>query len=221
MISSWRIRLVLLSLGAMVAPLAAPPATAAPPEACSGADMFRCVEEELGIELDVEVDELPDHVALGSRLVIWYWDGDCKWRQVVIVRVVNLPALQDHMRALGTNEWNAMGELSRADYLALLASGALQVLFTEPPEVEACVKEPGLPPCELPGDPIVIEVIDWPDEDILMMSSFEPVKDPKFCFSVDLERGPIIDPVPDMAVPFFFFDARDTKRVRELLNRRR
>ncbi len=175
----------------------------------------------MGIDLDVEVDELPDHVAIGTRLVIWYWDGDCKYRQVVIVRVLSLPQLQDVMRPLGANEWNAMGELSRADYLALLASGSLFVLFTEPPEVEACVKDPpGLPPCELPWEPIVIEIIPWPEEEVLLMSSLEPVKDPKFCFSVDLERGPVIDPVPDVMVPFFFFDARDVKRVKELLNQR-
>jgi hypothetical protein len=222
MLSSWRIWLVLLSLGAMVAPLAPPTAIAAPPEPCDGSDVFRCVEATLGIDLEIEVADLPDRVAFGSRLVIWYWDGDCKYRQVVIVRVVNLPALQDFMRPLGTNKWSAMGELSRADYLSLLASGALQVLFTEPPVVEACKKDPGLPPCELPWEPVVIEVIDWPDEDILLMSAPAPVGDPALCFSVDLERGPIvIGPVPEVAVPFFFFDANDVKRIREALGRQR
>jgi hypothetical protein len=220
MLSSWRIPLVLLSLGAMVAPVA-PPATAAPPDPCDGPDVFRCAEETFDIDLEIdEVGELPDVIAFGSRLVIWYWEGDCKYRQVVIVWVRNLPALQDVMRALGTNKWNAMGELSRADYLALLSSGALQVLRTEPRQVEACLKDPGLPPCELPWEPIVIEVIDWPDEDILLMSAPEPVGDPATCFSVDLERGPIIGPVPEVAIPFFFFDAKDVSRVRELLNRR-
>jgi hypothetical protein len=210
--------LLLLSCAAL-ALLAAPPAgSAAPPEECRS-DVFHCVEETMGIDLDVEVQELPDHVAFGTRLVIYYWDGDCKYRQVVVVRVLDLPQLQDIVRLLGANEWNAMGELSRDEYRAALAGGTLLELFTEPPEVEACKADPGLPPCELPGEPIVIEVVDAP-EDILMMSSFEPVKNPKFCFSADLERGPIIDPVPDIAVPFFFFDAKDTQRIVELLNRR-
>ncbi len=215
----WRTRLVLLCSCAALALLAATPSgSAAPGEDCE-ADMFRCVEETLGIDLEIEVDDMPEVIAFGTRLVIYYWDGDCKYRQVVIVRVRNLPALQDVMRALGANEWNALGELSRDDYRALVTAGALQVLRTEPPEVEACVKDPGPPPCELPWSPIIIEVVRDPG-DILIIASLEPIKDPESCFSVDLDRTPIFDPMPHVAVPFFFFDEKDLGRVKELFNPR-
>lgn len=215
----WRLRAAVLSSCAALALMsAAPTGSASPGEECS-ADMLRCVEDHLGIDLELEAEEMPHQIAFGTRLVTYYWDGECKYRQVVIVRVVNLPALQDVMRALGANQWNALGELSRDDYRALLAAGALHVLRTEPPEVEACVKGPGLPPCELPGEPIVIEVVPEPG-DILMVSALEPIRNPQLCFSVDLDRTPIFGPMPDIAVPFFFFDARDVERVRQLLNPR-
>ncbi|HKE14945.1 MAG TPA: hypothetical protein VKB80_08785 [Kofleriaceae bacterium] len=218
--SRWRTRLFLLSLCAAPSLLAAPRATtAAPPEPCRG-DVFKCAEETLGVDLDVEIGEQPEVVVFGTRLVIYWWDGDCKIRQVVIVTVANLPQLQDIMRPLGANEWNALGELSRADYQAALADGTLHLLFAEPPEVEGCKAVNPLPPCELPWGAISIDVIPWPDEEILLMSSLEPVENPEFCFSVDLERGPIIGPVPEVMVPFFFLDAKDVGRVTRLLNRR-
>ncbi|HWM86865.1 MAG TPA: hypothetical protein VNO33_13525 [Kofleriaceae bacterium] len=195
----------------------APRADAAPPEPCTG-PVVKCTEEALGVDLEVDED-LSDGITLGSRLVIYWWEDDCEYRQVVIVTVANLPHLQDIMRRLPANKWNAMGEVSRDDYRQALASGALFELFAEPPEPDAC-KQESLPPCELPGDPIVIEVIGWPDEDILLHGSLEPVTNPKFCFSIDLERGPIIGPVPEVMVPFFFLEGRDVKRVRELLNPR-
>lgn len=215
----WRLRAALLSsLAALALTSAAPTGTAAPGGDCR-ADLFRCVEAELGIDLELEADQVPDRIAFGTRLVTYYWDGECKYRQVVIVRVIDLPALQDVMRALGANKWNALGELSRDDYLALLAAGALQPLRAEPPEVEACRKDPGLPPCELPGEPIVIEVVPEPG-DILMVSALEPIGDPALCFSVDLDRTPVFGPMPDVAVPFFFFDERDVERVKRLLDPR-
>ena len=217
--NQWRHRAALLSSCAALALVsAAPTGIAAPGGECS-ADVFRCVEDHLGIDFEIDAEEIPHQIAFGTRLVTYYWDGDCKYRQVVIVRVIDLAALQHVMRALGANKWNALGQLSRDDYRALLSAGALQVLRTEPPVVEACAKDPGVPPCELPWEPIVIEVVPEPG-DILMVSGLEPIGNPALCFSVDLDRTPVFGPMPDVAVPFFFFDVRDVERVRRLLNPR-
>jgi hypothetical protein len=195
---------------------AAPVSRAAPGDPCPPDSVVKCVEETIGIDLTVH--ELPpEHtISFGSTLVISWWEDDCEWRQVVIVAINNLPELLDHMTPLAANEWNAMGELSREEFQDLLARRILTVLWAGEPFMETCKKE-GLPPCELPWGEIVIDPIRWPDAPITLYSSLEPITNPEFCFSYDLEREPIIGPVPDVMVPFFFMRKKDIPLMRQLL----
>jgi hypothetical protein len=214
-----RTLLVLLPVCAALS-LAAPPANSAPQDPCR-AEVVSCAAEALGVEFKVH-DMQPGNgavISFGVRLVVFWLDGDCEYRQVVIVTVNNFPQLQDIMHPLAANEWNAAGEVKREDYQAALASGALRELRAEPPELYTCMVE-ALPPCELPWGDIVIDPIPVDGGDLLLYSGLEPVENPEFCFSIDLERGPIVAPAPEVMVPFFFLREKDIPRFARLLNQR-
>ena len=141
-------RLALLLLcGALLLLCRPSPTAARGGDPCSPTTV-KCVAQTLGIDLQAEA--VPAHaISFGSRLVIFWWDGDCEYRQVVIVTVASPQRLQAIMTPLAANKWNAMGQVKRDDYQQALADGALRELFAEPPQLETCETH-ALPPCERP-----------------------------------------------------------------------
>lgn len=215
-----RPQLALLFLGAVLILLLLPSMSRTAQAGDCHPTLIKCIEKELQIDLEVE-GKFPDSVIFSGRYLIYWNDGLCQYRQVVIVAIYDIKALNEIMTPLGSNQWNAMGQIALEAYEKAIAKGVLKELSAEPVEVECNdLKDDPLPPCELPWGPIVIDPIPWPDEDILLYSGLEPVANPQFCFSYNLDGPPILDPVKAIRVPFFFTAEEDIGKVADLLRQK-
>lgn len=172
-------------------------------------EFVHCVASDLlGVELELsaEIDPSTLHIFIGRLLIFWE-DSGCDYKQEVLVIIHDPQAVGNIMQPVGYPSM-AMGAIKQTDYQTALFNGWLTELSAGPVNKVCPIPNSSLPPCELPWEPIEVAPISGPDGDITFFSSGQSVPrgpiEPVFCFSYDLERGPIFDFAPDVQVPFFF-----------------
>ena len=180
-----------------------------------------CAGETLGVPFEVhDADPYEPMFMVTSLLVqrvVSLVPVRCYDEWVALVAVSNMDALQPHLQYLGYHPSNAIGIIDYNDFHRLVRAGNVMTVLNQTTPTRICdIKDPQLPPCELPGGPIEIIPIIPDGSDILLLSSYKPVTNPKFCFSAEVGGTPPFDFAPKVQLPFFFVSPKEMDELKAL-----